>query len=134
MAGIMSPDVRMGTLVGAFCSTVALGVLLGGMLDGGMMLLDVVSESESERVMRPGSEEREPEIDESESVIRPGRESNDADGDESDSEESNKGSEGDDFVGEDSCDMFFTLIMRHDHVWGGMETMGVCCDSLDVGG
>ena len=32
VAGVISPVVRTGTFVGALCSTVALGVLLGAMI------------------------------------------------------------------------------------------------------
>ena len=90
----MSPEVRMGTLVGTLCSTVPSGVLLGAMLVGRMMLFNVSSESESESVMRPGSEEKEAEIEESESVIRPGRDLKDPEGDERESAESVESSEG----------------------------------------
>ena len=116
MAGVMSPEVRMGTLVGAHCSMVAIGVLLGAMLVGRMMLFNVSSELESESVMRPGSEEKEAEIEELESVIRPGREPKDPDGDERESAESAESSEGNNSTGETGDNVFCVFTTRRERV------------------
>ena len=66
-------DITTGTLVRVLCSTVAFGVLCKDIMGLRISLCNVesASESESERVMRPGSKSEQAEL---EIMIRPGRE------------------------------------------------------------